>query len=130
MSSGARRDALVMALVGRPADLPGPERVDLPAFWRRFDATAPLHVRAGFAVAVVALSTVAPRCYGHRRGLASLDAPTADQVVLRAGRSALFRPLVDAATVVACFAYFSDDDVEALVRGPLQVGPAEPESSP
>lgn len=126
MSGGARRDALVMALVGRPAGLPGPERVDLPAFWRRFDATAPLHVRAGFAVAVVVLSSVAPRCYGHRRGLASLDDAAADRVVRRAARSPLFRPLLDAATVVACFAYFSDDEVEARVRGPLQVGRSLP----
>ena len=120
MSNSSRRDAVVMALVGRPTDLPGPERVDLAAFWRRFDATAPLHVRAGFAVSVRALSSIAPRCYGHRHGLVSLDADAANRVVRRAERSALFRPLLDAATVVACFAYFSDDEVEARVRGHVQ----------
>ena len=122
----AARDALVLAVVGRPTDLPGPERVDLAAFWRRFEAMAPLHVRAGFAVSTWAVAVAAPRCYGHRRGLASLDLAAADEVVRRAARSSLLRPLLDAATVVACFAYFSDDQVEARVRGPLQVDVAEP----
>lgn len=124
--SRAARDALVLAVIGRPTDLPGPERVDLAEFWRRFDTTAPLHVRAGFAMGTWAVAVVAPRCAGHWRGLASLDHATADEVVRRAARSSLLRPLLDAATVVACFAYFSDDHVEARVRGPLQVGLADP----
>ncbi len=127
MSRSGSRDALVMALVGRPRGLPGPERIDLAAFWERFDATAPLHVRAGFATATAALTVVAPRGYGHRHGLASLDQDAADEFVRRAAAQPLFRPLLDAATVVACFAYFSDDRVEAAVRGDLQVGPAAAE---
>lgn len=105
-----------MALIGRPDGLPGPERIDLDAFWRRFDATAPLHVRAGFTMATVVIGTVLPRCFGHRHGLASLDAETVDRTVQRAVAIAAVRPLLDAASVVACFAYFSDERVESQVR--------------
>jgi hypothetical protein len=129
VSRSASRDALVMALVGRPRGLPGPERIDLAAFWKRFDTTAPLHVRAGFTVATVALAVVAPRWSGHRHGLATLDRAAADEVVRRAATQRRFRPLLDAATVVACFAYFSDARVEAAVRGELQVDPAAAEGN-
>lgn len=121
MRRRATRDALVLAVIGRPEGLPGPERVDLAAFWARFDALAPLHVRLGFGAATVAVGVVAPRLAGHRHGLASLDAATADAVVRRAAANPLVRPVLDAAVVVACFAYFDDDRVEAAVRGPLRV---------
>lgn len=123
MNRRSARDALVMAIVGRPAGLPGPERIDLAGFWARFDATAPWLVRTGFDLATVAVAVVAPRLAGHCHGLAGLDAATADSIVRRAARHPLGRPLVEAATVVACFAYFSDDRVEAVARGTLQVGP-------
>lgn len=119
-----------MAVIGRPRGLPGPERVDLARFWERFDARAPLHVRLGFWAATLAVAVVAPRLAGHRGGLASLDAPTADDLVRRAAANPLVRPLLDAATIVACFAYFDDDRVEAAVRGPLQPAADPPEGGP
>lgn len=126
MSRRSSRDALVMAIIGRPEGLPGPERADLASFWRRFDSAAPVHVRFGFGVATLVLATVSPRLQGHVRGLASLDGDTAEAVVRRALRSPIGRPLRDAATLVACFAYFDDDRIETIARGPLQVGLAVP----
>lgn len=126
MRGRGSRDALVLAVIGRPRGLPGPERVDLARFWERFDAHAPLHVRLGLRAATLAVAVVAPRLAGHRGGLATLDATTADALVRRAAANPLVRPLLDAATVVACFAYFDDDRVEAAVRGPLRVAPEAP----
>jgi len=122
---GSSRDALVLAIIGRPSGLPGPERVDLAAFWRRFDTSAPWHVRVGLAAADVVVARIAPRLAGHRGGLATLDAAAADDLVRRTAANPVLRPLLDAATVVACFAYFDDDRVEAIVRGPLQLGAAD-----
>lgn len=122
--SRADRDAVVLALIGRPAGLPGPERIDLDGFWARFDALAPLHVRAAIGLTSVLVGQALPRWWCHRRRLASLDAETADQVVQRAARSALLGPALDAVSIVACFAYLSDEQVEPLVRGPLQVDPS------
>lgn len=129
MRRRSSRDALVLAIIGRPAGLPGPERVDLARFWERFDTLAPLHVRAGFGLATVAVSVIAPRLAGHRSGLASLDAIAADALVRRAAANPVTRPLLDAATIVACFAYFDDDRVEAAVRGGLEVAIDEGEEA-
>lgn len=119
-SRRADRDAVVIALLGRPAAGPDPARTDLPAFWRQFDAAAPFHVRAGFRVAVVVLAQVVPRLCGHRRSLAALDRGRAESVVGRAAAWPLLAPLVDAATIVSTFAYFADDRAEeaALRWGP------------
>ena len=111
------RDALVAAVIGDPgAGLPAPSDVDFAAFWERFDATAPAHLRLGFATAVTMISSIAPRLLGHRGGLARLDAATASRVVERAARVPGLDALTEVAKVVACFAYFSDPAVDALVR--------------
>lgn len=114
--SRAARDALVRALVGRPDGLPAPAELDLAPFWARFDAAAPWHVRVGFAVAATTIGSVLPRLHGHRRGLADLDDDAAERVVAAAADHALTAPLCEAARVVACFAYLSDERVEAAVR--------------
>jgi hypothetical protein len=118
---GETRDALVLALVGRAEGLPGPERTALAAFWARFDAAAPRHVRAALTTATVVVGVLLPRAFGHRGGLASLGAVDAERVVQRAAGSALLRPLLEATSIVACFAYLSDPAVETQVRGSLEV---------
>ncbi len=110
------RDALVRAVIGRPEGLPPPAEVDLAPFWARFDATAPWHVRVGFAAAATVLGSVLPRLHGHRRGLTGLDPDAAERVVATAADHALTAPLCDAARAIACFAYLSDERVEAAVR--------------
>lgn len=112
------RDALVIALLGDPGgDLPPPDELDLDRFWARFDRAAPLHLAAGFRAATVVIAMALPRLMGHRWGLARLDADAADRVVARAARLPLVNLLVEVAKVVACFAYFSDPQVDAAVRG-------------
>ena len=110
------RDALVRAIVGRPAGLPDPTATDLGDFWEEFDGAAPWHVRTGFALACAAIGSALPRLHGRRGGLADLDAPDAEVMVASAATGVL-APLVEAAKVVACFAYLSDPDVDAAVRG-------------
>lgn len=112
----SRRDALVVAVLGNPATLPAPEDVDLDPFWSRFDAAAPWHVRAGFAIAVVVLGSVLPRLWGHRCGLRGLAPAAADEVLQRAAANPVCAPLCEAAKIVACFAYFADEGVESAAR--------------
>jgi len=111
------RDALVRAVIGRPDGLPAPRDLDLAPFWARFDAAAPWHVRVGFAVATTAIAVALPRLTGHRHGLGGLDDDTAEQILATATAHPLTAPLCDAARVVACFAYLSDERVDAAVRG-------------
>lgn len=110
------RDALVRAIVGRPQHLPAATAVDLDRFWADFGKVAPWHVRLGFAVACALVGGVLPRLHGHRHGLADLDADDAETVVARAASHPVTSPLVEAAKVVACFAYLSDEHVDAAVR--------------
>jgi hypothetical protein len=112
----SNRDAVVIALVGRPAAAPDPARIDLDGFWREFDSVAPIHVRAGFRVAAAVIGTIAPRLCGHASGLAGLDRATAESVVERAAGWKALAPLIDAATIVSCFAYFADDEAETAIR--------------
>lgn len=111
------RDALVRAIVGRPQGLPDPAATDLAAFWDEFDGTAPWHVRVGLSAACVVVGSVLPRLHGHRGGLADLPPEQAGALVERAATGTLTAPLVEAAKVVACFAYLSDEQVDAAVRG-------------
>lgn len=110
------RDALVRAIVGRPAGLPDSASVDLSAFWAEFDRAAPWHVRTGLGVACTVVGGVLPRLHGHRRGLADLDPARACALVERAADRPLTSPLVEMAKVVACFAYLSDEQVDDAVR--------------
>lgn len=114
--TSTHRDALVRAIVGRPRRLPDPTATDLTGFWAEFEATAPWHVRLGFDAAGAVLGGVLPRLHGERCGLADLDPVRAEEIVARAASRPLTSPLVEMAKVVACFAYLSDDDVDAAVR--------------
>jgi hypothetical protein len=116
------RDALVLATLGDPRPdpalgVPPVAELDLAAFWPRFEARAPIHVRFGFGVATVVLAHVLPRLLGHARGLAGLGPDQADAVVRRAAANPVLAPLSEVAKIVACFAYFSDDRVESAYRG-------------
>ena len=111
------REALVVAMIGDPGGgLPQPGDVDLTGFWPRFDATAPFHLAIGFRIATVVIATVLPRLLGHGGGLATLAPDEADAVVQRAVSLPLVSLLVEVAKVVACFAYFSDPEVQAVAR--------------
>lgn len=110
------RDALVRSVIGRPSGLPDPATTDLTAFWAEFDREAPWHVRTGLAVACTVVGGMLPRLHGHRGGLAELDARQAGALVERAAASSFTAPLVEMAKVVACFAYLSDEQVDAAVR--------------
>lgn len=88
-------------LGGPPSDLPPLTDEHMRAFWRRFDAAAPIHLRAGVRVATTLLS-LPPGDPG--RNLARAERlPGAGQ-------------LVELVRLVACFAYFSDPDVDAGFR--------------
>lgn len=112
----ADRTALVAAIIGDPADLPSPRDVDLTTFWARFDETAPAHLALGLRTATVAIAVVLPRLLGHAQGLRALGPDAADAVVQRAAALPGFAVLTEMAKVVACLAYYSDAEVQALTR--------------
>jgi len=93
----------------------GLESVDLALFWPRFDAVAPLHLRLGLRLATWVL------CFGPllmlRRPLARLAPPARDEALRRMARWPGIGELVEVARIVACFALFDDDAVQAQVRG-------------
>ncbi len=111
-----RRDALVRAILGRPATLPDPATVDLDSFWTSFDRDAPLHLRAGFGAAQLLLCSALPRRLGYRHGLAALPVADRERVLAHAARSPVLAPVLEVAKVVACFAYFEDGGVDRAVR--------------
>ncbi len=88
-------------LGGPPPDLPPLTDAHLAAFWRRFDDTAPLHLRAGFTLATALLS---------------LPPGTRATVLERADRLPGPDRLVELVRVVASFAYFSDPETDAAFR--------------
>ncbi len=111
------RDAFVAAMLPAPsADLPAASDVDLASFWCRFDATAPLSLRLGFRAATLAVAGL-PWLLGYGRSLAELDADAREAVLVRAAELPGFDVLLDVAKVVVALAYFSDEAVEATVRG-------------
>ena len=111
------RSALAAAVIGLPAaPLPAVESLELERFWRRFDQTAPAHLRAGYSVATVAIGLILPRLLGYRESLGGLNDEGAEHVVARAARLPVFGALAELAKLVACFAYFSDDLVQRTVR--------------
>lgn len=111
------RDALVVALLGDPGGgLPSPADLDLEAFWARFDAVAPAHLRLGMLAATMLIARLLPRLLGYGGGLADLDANRADAVVQRAATLPVLGLTTEVAKIVACFAYFSDPWVDAVVR--------------
>ena len=108
-------------MLGGPADgLPPLPDAHLAVFWQRFDAAAPLHVRAGFALATTVLARVLPRLLGHRGGIGSLPPAAQDQVLAAGARLPGGSALIDVTKLVASFAYFSDAAVDAAFREGLR----------
>jgi hypothetical protein len=89
--------------------------LDRGSFWRRFDQTAPVHLRLGVSVAGVALVQVLPRLMGHARSLSRLDPAPRDAVLRRAGQLPVFDSLVMVGRIVACLGYFDDAAVQDQV---------------
>ncbi len=105
----SHRDALVRALL--PLDRP----LDTSSFWARFDAVAPLHLRAAFATGVLLLAVVGPLLVTGRTLRAS-DPGQRERFVTRAAHAPGVRALVPALKLVACWAWFDDDRVDAAIR--------------
>jgi len=97
--------------------LPGAGDVDLSAFWPRFDAAAPMHLRLAFRAATVIIAGILPMTLGYRMSLANLDEDTRDAFLQRAARMTTIAPLLDIVKIVVAFAYFDNTHVENIVRG-------------
>jgi uncharacterized protein Smg (DUF494 family) len=111
------RDALLAAILPAPGDgLPALAELDLGAFWPRFEAVAPVHLRLGLRVATLALGVALPLSLGYGRTLAALSEDEREAVITRALRLPGLSPLVDVAKLVACMAYFADPEVQATAR--------------
>jgi hypothetical protein len=118
MQSPSLRDALVAAMLPSPGGgLPGAGDVDLSAFWPRFDAAAPIHLRLAFGAATVVIAGILPITLGYRRSLAALDDDTRDAFLVRASKMTTIAPLLEIVKVVVAFAYFDNAQVEDIVRG-------------
>lgn len=98
------------------AVLPPLDGLDPGDFWTRFDAAAPLHLRLGLALASGVLVVALPRALGHRRSLGRLAPAERDRVLARADALPGLRDLLVVGKLVACFAYFDDDGVQARIR--------------
>lgn len=112
------RDALLSAML--PPSRAGAPRVDeleLAAFFARFDAAAPAHLRLGWRATVLVLGAVWPRALGHRGSFATLDDDARDEALVRAEGVSALAPLLDVLKLVVSLVYFSDARVEALFRG-------------
>lgn len=97
--------------------LPAASEVDLHSFWRRFDATAPLHLRLGLRAMTVALAALAPIVVGRTAPLHRLTADELDHLLQRAAALPCFGELVDVLKIVASLAYFDVPEVQSAVRG-------------
>jgi hypothetical protein len=112
------RDALIVAILPAPGGgLPSWEDVDRAAFWPRFDAAAPLHVRAALTLVAFVVVRLGPWCVGAGRGWSGLDEEARDALLRRAAGWAGVADLLEVAKLTACFAYFDDARVQAILRG-------------
>lgn len=97
------------------AVIPGPNglaSIDLTAFWVRFQAAAPPHLRLGLRVATWGLS-FAP-LFICRRPLFRQSDP--DVCLQRVAAWPVLMDLAEIVKVVACFAYFQDAVIQERVR--------------
>lgn len=112
------RDALVAAMLPSPGGrLPGAGDMDLSAFWPRFEAAAPLHLRLAFRTATLVIAGMLPLALGYRRSFARLDEATREIILQRAAKMSTIAPLLDIVKVVVAFAYFDNPQTEAIMRG-------------
>jgi hypothetical protein len=97
--------------------LPPADALDLSAFWPRFEAAAPIHLRLAFRTATIVIAGLLPITLGYRHTLAALDDGARDAILARAANIPAVAPLLDIAKIVTAFAYFDNPHVEAIVRG-------------
>ncbi len=122
---GRRTIQQLLALI-LPQPVPGATawtRLDWPAFWRTFDARAPLHLRLGLVVAALLVGG----CYlrlrlgpGWRQAGDAAAPPTTrerlDLALGDASRGVLLGQLVEVLKVVASLAYFDDAATDRALR--------------
>lgn len=110
------RDALLAAILPAPGrGLPSIDELDLRAFWARFDASAPAHLRVGLRTATLVLGAL-PRLLGYAGSVAELDAEEREGFITRAAELPGASALVEIVKVVASLAYFTDPAVQATAR--------------
>ena len=113
------RHDLMAALIpaSEAGDRPGLGARDLEPFWARVAAPGPPLLGLGVRAAVWMLTLGAPLLVGRLRLFGSLDAETRDRLLERARthRLGLFRQLVMALEMMACFAYFGDRAVRRSI---------------
>ena len=111
------RDALLASILPAPGrGLPGIDDVDLRAFWARFDADAPVHLRLGLRTATLVLGGALPRLLGYPGSVADLSIDEREAFITRAAELPGASALVEIAKVVASLAYFTDPAVQATAR--------------
>jgi len=105
-----------------PADprggLPGLASVDLAAFWSKYQASAPRLLRAGFRLAVIALTWLPLARHGRPFHRLPADARDAFLTTSAASRSYLLRQLVTVVKLIACFGYCFDVGIQRAIREP------------
>lgn len=111
------RDELVLSLLPLGSvDRVSRERPNLATFWPRFDTFAPWHVRLGLAVMTIGVVKVLPwLVFG--RPWSRLGPSQREQVLQRAEHALLLSDLMEVGKLVACFAWFDEDDVQRTYRG-------------
>jgi len=111
------RDELVLALL----PLGTSERVTRPqprlaTFWPRFDATAPWHVQLGLWALALGVVGLLPWVVSGT-SWSRLDGRGRERVLARAEHAPLLSDLMEVGKLVACFAWFDEDDVQRTYRG-------------
>lgn len=115
MTVGASwRDALLGACLPGGPGRPGVDELDLAAFWRRFEATAPAHLKAGLWLATWVLGLLPLVLFSPP--LPWQGAERRDATLRRLSRWPGVGELVEVAKVVACLACFFDPGVQQAVR--------------
>ena len=124
------RRALLDSLIPGGESLPPMAEQELGPFWDRFERRAPEHLRLGLRIATWALGAL-PLLMGYGAPLADLPPQERDAVLTRAARLPLLADLIEAARIVACFAYFDQPDIQRAVRAtPARPTTARPRDTP
>jgi len=105
------RTALVRAVLPLDGALSDEIQVDIDAFWPRFDAAAPAHLRVGLAAATFLLGVLLPVVLLVGGAVHRLTPDRREVLLRRAARLPGAGALLDIVKVVACFAWFSDPRV-------------------
>ncbi len=117
-SDSALQRLLAATLPAHEPGRPGLGDLDLREFWRRFDRTAPRALKVGLPAAVWVLSLSVPLLVGRFATIRQLSDDDLDTLLNRANesRSFVIRQMVATLKIVACLAYFDDEDVQRRTR--------------